>query len=77
MNNLIIKKCPSCGSNNIQKVCKDWNSTSSGKKYSVKSLEYYECSNCGEELYDREAMRKIEAKSPVLKKLKSQRKEAA
>ena len=48
-----------------------------GKKYCVSSLEYYECSNCGEELYDREAMRKIEEKSPTLKNLKSRRKVAA
>jgi YgiT-type zinc finger domain-containing protein len=60
---LSIKKCPTCGSNKIEKVCKDWESTAPVKKYKVPSLEYYECSVCGEELYDAAAMRKIESYS--------------
>jgi len=31
----------------------------------VPNLEFYECAKCGERVYDREAMRKIEAYSPA------------
>jgi predicted RNA-binding Zn-ribbon protein involved in translation (DUF1610 family) len=31
----------------------------------VRDLEYYECPVCGEQVFDREEMRKIEARSPA------------
>jgi len=77
MTSVIIKKCPSCGSNKINKVCRDWKSTIPGKKYTISSLEFYECPECGDELYDREAMRKIEAVSPTYKKIRRRQKKVA
>jgi len=72
---LIIKTCPTCGSGKIKKVKKDWKEEYQGKKYSVSSLAFYECPNCGERVYDRDAMRRIEEKSPALEK--AYRKKAA
>ena len=57
--------CPSCGSRNIQQVQKDWSDEFQGQSYTVPSLIFYECPDCGERLYDRQAMRKIEALSPA------------
>ena len=39
-----------------------------GEKYVVPGLEYWECEGCDEKIYDREAMRKIEAHSPAFEK---------
>ena len=61
-----IKKCPSCGSAKIRKVRRDWSETVDGKTCRVPDLEFFECPACGEELYDREAMRKIEAHTEEL-----------
>ena len=63
-----INICPSCGSNNIKRVKKEWINKFQGKTYTVPSLEFYECPNCGERIYDRQAMRKIEAHSPAFVK---------
>ena len=66
---LRIKTCPTCGSGKIKKVRKDWKGEYRGKKYTVPSLSFYECPDCGERVYDREAMHRIEEKSPALSKL--------
>jgi len=34
--------------------------TRQGKRYSVPGVEFYECPNCGEQIYDPAAMRQIE-----------------
>lgn len=60
-----ITRCPSCGSLKIKQVRQDWTGKHNSKAYRVPELEYYECSNCGEKLYDRAAMRRIEAASPA------------
>ncbi len=60
-----ITICPSCGSDNIRKICKNWNGKFKGQNYTVPSLEFYECSDCDEKLYDRVSMRKTEAYSPA------------
>jgi YgiT-type zinc finger domain-containing protein len=60
-----ITICPSCGSGKITKIQQDWTDEFQGQSYTVPSLEFYECPECGERLYDREAMRKIEAYSPA------------
>jgi hypothetical protein len=36
--------------------------------YTVENLEFYECPDCKERVYDREAMRAIEANSPAFAK---------
>lgn len=61
----LITNCPTCGSNKIKKVRKKWTGKSHGQTYSVPRLEFHECPACGEKVYGREAMRKIEAHSPT------------
>jgi YgiT-type zinc finger domain-containing protein len=62
---LFIKTCPTCGSDKIQLVVKDIIRKYKGKTYTVPAVEFYECSNCGEKVYDRAAIQKIEAYSPA------------
>ncbi|HEY4760174.1 MAG TPA: YgiT-type zinc finger protein [Thermoguttaceae bacterium] len=63
-----ISTCPSCGGNHIQKVRRNWHGEYQGQKYSVENLEFHECPDCGEKVYDREAMRAIEMHSPAFVK---------
>lgn len=63
-----ITQCPTCGSDKIQKICENCTREFRGKKYTVPDLEYYCCPDCGEKLFDREAIRKIEAYSPAYAK---------
>lgn len=65
MDPLHITVCPSCGSEEIKKVCRDWSGEFEGQSYTVPSLEFYECPACGEKVYDRDAMRKIQEHSPA------------
>jgi len=62
---LKITKCPTCGSDKIKRVRRGWKDTFEGQTYVVPDLQFWKCPDCGEELYDREAMRKIEARSPA------------
>ena len=39
--------------------------TRQGKRYSVPGVEFYECPDCGEQIYDPAAMRQIEQRSRV------------
>jgi YgiT-type zinc finger domain-containing protein len=69
MNTMIkITICPTCGSNKIKKVRRNWTDEFQGQTYTVPNLEFYECPDCGEEVYDPHAMRKIEAYSPAYAK---------
>lgn len=60
-----IVTCPSCNSPRIKSVRRTWTGTFQGQAYTVPSLRFYECPECGERVYDREAMRTIEARSPA------------
>ena len=60
---LRINVCPTCGNKEIKKVRRNLTGRFAGRSYTVPSVEYYECPDCGEKVYDREAMRKIEATS--------------
>ena len=68
MSELKIRHCPTCGSNRIKKVRRNWSSEVHGKPYTVPNLEFHECPDCGERLYSPEAMRKIESYSPAFAK---------
>jgi YgiT-type zinc finger domain-containing protein len=68
---LNITMCPSCGSKSIRKVRRAWRGEFRGQRYSVPGLEFHECPDCGEKVYDREAMRKIEAHSPAFQKARA------
>lgn len=76
MAKLNITTCPSCGGKRIELVRRNWTGNFKGKEYTVPNLEYYECPDCGEKVYDREAMRQIEAHSPAFKRDASKRKPA-
>ena len=70
---LKITFCPTCGSRKIKRVQRDWTGEASGQRYTVSDLEFYQCPSCGERVYDREAMRKIEASSPALREKSKKR----
>jgi hypothetical protein len=59
------KICPSCSGQNIKRIKRNLGGEFAQRSDGVLSLEYYECSDGGEKVYDREAMRKIEAASPA------------
>ena len=63
-----ITICPSCGSGKIKRVRRNWTGEFQGQTYTVPDLEFHKCGECGERIYDREAMRKIEARSPAFAK---------
>jgi len=71
MNALKITICPSCGSDKIKGVRRNWSGEYKGRAYTVPSLEFYECPACGEKVYDREAMRSIENYSPAFDKARA------
>ena len=66
---LEITICPVCGGN-VKKVKLDWIGEFKGQKYVVTNLEYYLCEDCGEKIYPRDAMRRIEAHSPAYQLVK-------
>ena len=66
--NLNITHCPTCGSDQIKKVCRDWTGTYQGQAYVVPELTFYECPVCGERIFDREALGRIQASSPAFVK---------
>ena len=63
-----IRTCPTCGSKKIKKIRGNLTREFEGEKYSVPNVEYYECPDCGERIYGREAVRKIQAKSPAFQR---------
>ncbi len=63
-----ITECPTCGSKKIKRVRGNWTSEYQGQKYTVPNLEYYECPDCEEKIYDPQAMRKIEEYCPAYAK---------
>lgn len=71
-----IHRCPTCGSRRIRSVRRNWIGKIEGKSYSVPSLQFYECPDCGERIYGAEAIRKIEAHSPVFTKAVPRKKSA-
>lgn len=66
---LQIRTCPTCGSERIQWVVRDVSRKYRGQTYIVPSVGFYDCPNCGEKVYDREAMLKIEAYSPSYRRI--------
>lgn len=65
---LQIKTCPTCGSDKIRRVVRNLIRSYKGQTYTVPRVEFYECPNCGEKVFDREAMLKIETRSPAYHK---------
>ena len=71
-----ITTCPSCGSSKIKKIRGNWAGDYKGKRYAVPDLEYYACPTCREKVYDRNAMREIEAHSPAFARVHQKRRSA-
>src|SRR5689334_9391123 len=63
MKRLKLSVCPNCGNKKLKRVRKAVTGTRQGKRYSVPSVEFYECPDCGERVYDPEAVRQIEQHS--------------
>ena len=61
---LKISECPTCGSARITKIKRNCRREVRGQSYVVPALEYWECPDCGEGVYEASAMRKIEEYSP-------------
>lgn len=60
----------------IRKLTRNRMGDHKGQTYVVPRLTYFECPKCGERLYDRGAMRKIQNYSPAYRHLRSYRKSA-
>ena len=74
MKNLTI--CPTCGSDKIKKVRRNLQRSVKGIDYTVPLLEFHECPNCDEKVFDSIAMRKIESYSPSFQHLYPRKKVA-
>jgi len=66
--NVKIARCPTCGSDQIKKVCHDWAGIYKGQTYVVPELSFYECPVCGDRVFEREALDRIQALSPAFAK---------
>jgi YgiT-type zinc finger domain-containing protein len=62
---LQITLCPTCGSDKLKRVRRTVSGEYQGQAYTVPAVEFYECPACGEKIYDRQAMRQIQAHSPA------------
>jgi YgiT-type zinc finger domain-containing protein len=60
---LQIRVCPTCGSAAIREVVENWKGDFKGQRYVVPKLRFFACPACGERVYSREAMRRIQAAS--------------
>jgi len=66
-----VTNCPTCAGGRIRKVRRNWKGIYRCQTYVVPALEFYECPDCGEEVYDHDAMRRIEARCPAYPKLRT------
>jgi YgiT-type zinc finger domain-containing protein len=57
---LQIKHCPNCGSELIQLGIRDLTRQYKGQSCTVPAVMFYDCPTCGEKVYDRVAMQKIQ-----------------
>ena len=64
---LDIRTCPTCGSKRIKRVRRGVTRCVLGEKYVVPAVEFHECPHCGEKLYGRQAMQKLELFRPKIK----------
>jgi len=64
---LDMRTCPTCGSTRLKRVRRGVRRTVGGEKYIVPAVEFHECPDCGEKLYSRQAMQKVESFRPKSK----------
>jgi YgiT-type zinc finger domain-containing protein len=74
MTRLKLTVCPNCGNKNLKKVRRTVTGTRQGKRYSAPQVEFYECPDCGERIYDPVAIRQVEGHSHIPVKHKPARK---
>ena len=72
-----ISECPTCHGRSIKRIRKNLRRAFQGQSYIVPNLEFEECPDCGERLFDHDAMRKIEAHSPAYAKRSAAKQKAA
>ncbi|MBI1785152.1 type II toxin-antitoxin system MqsA family antitoxin [Candidatus Sumerlaeota bacterium] len=72
-----LKTCPTCGKKRLKRVTRDLKEQFHGVTYVVPKVVFHECSDCGEQLYGPEAMRKIEACYPANVKRRLRRQPAS
>jgi len=61
---LKIKTCPTCGRRNVRQVTRGVECNFRGQVYTAPAIQFHECPDCGEKLYDRQAMQKMESCRP-------------
>ena len=61
-------ECPSCGEQMVYLLEEDVRLDSGDVGFLVRDAEYWQCANCGEQMYGYAAMRKIESVSPAFQK---------
>jgi YgiT-type zinc finger domain-containing protein len=66
MTRIKLNVCPNCYSKQLKKVRRTVSGMRQGKRYSVPGVEFYECPDCGERIYDPTAMRQIEQGSQAV-----------
>jgi YgiT-type zinc finger domain-containing protein len=71
-----IDICPTCGSDEIRAVRRTLKRAYKGRRYTVPNLCFHECPRCGEQVFDPEAVRRIEARSPAFAKRHDARRSA-
>jgi YgiT-type zinc finger domain-containing protein len=59
-----ITFCPTCGSDEIKKVRRNWTGEVQGRTYTIPDLEFFQCPACWERVLDRAALRRIKASIP-------------
>lgn len=74
MSKLKLTFCPTCGSKGIKRVRKAVIGTRQGTRYSVPNVEFHECPDCGERVYDSLAIRQIERHASVPVRQRTSRK---
>jgi YgiT-type zinc finger domain-containing protein len=65
--NMDIIHCPSCGSSKIKKVRGPVSHEFEGDTYTVPGITYHACPECGERVYDGQALNKMQAASPAFR----------
>jgi YgiT-type zinc finger domain-containing protein len=71
-----ITQCPTCGSDKIKKVRRNWTGESRGESYAVTNVEFHECPVCAEKVFAPEAVRRIQAVSPAFAKSRRMKRSA-
>lgn len=71
---MAIKTCPTCGQRKMERQTTTLKLDVKGRSYEIPELELDVCLNCGEQLFDLEASRRVEA---VVYGIKGERKATA